>query len=188
VSRGSSKLLASTLIDGLDALVELWVTRAAGGAGGLQSAPVPRAFFRDSAGGGRSGAGAEGGVRASASRIEPRKSCSSEGARPGRGSPWRRRPAGQRQRQFAHSSAVAAAGASAAQPASAPAPAAPAGWLGGGATSARGDAGAGGGRAPVLPGSGWRATRTPHCWTLDLRGVNSYIYFTPQNMLPQGSV
>jgi hypothetical protein len=28
-------------------------------------------FFRDSAGGGRSGAGAEGGVRASASRFEP---------------------------------------------------------------------------------------------------------------------
>ena len=44
-------------------------------------APVPRVFFRDSAGDGRSGAGAEGGVRASASRFEPRKSCSSEGSR-----------------------------------------------------------------------------------------------------------
>jgi hypothetical protein len=33
------------------------------------------------AGAGRSGAGAEGGVRASASRFEPRKSCSSEGSR-----------------------------------------------------------------------------------------------------------
>ena len=44
-------------------------------------APVPRVFFRDSAGGGRSGGGAEGGVRASASRFEPRNSCSSEGSR-----------------------------------------------------------------------------------------------------------
>ena len=56
---------------------------AAGGAAAASAAcraPVPRVFFLDSAGGGRSGAGAEGGVRASASRFEPRKSCSSEGS------------------------------------------------------------------------------------------------------------
>jgi len=54
---------------------------AAGGAAAASAAcraPVPRVFFLDSAGGGRSGAGAEGGVRASASRFEPRLSGSME--------------------------------------------------------------------------------------------------------------
>jgi len=110
-----------------------------GGKCGLQSvcrAPVPRVFFRDSAGDGRSGVGAEGGVRASASRFEPRKSCSSE-----RG--VEARPGGGGQRQL-----VAAAGSAAQAP--------PAGWLAvvPPAPGVTGLAGAG-----LLPG--WRAIRGP---------------------------
>ena len=51
---------------------------AAGGAAAASAAcraPVPRVFFLDSAGGGRSGAGAEGGVRQESPHVEGREAA-----------------------------------------------------------------------------------------------------------------